>query len=571
MLAVGTLIPGCSKPLERESQDALRRQLIESHRSYLEATAAGPVIEVTRRPSEVEEELVREGRIGQLDEISGPGAYRDAKLDLGTNLLGEDAVAKVTMSLQQAIQLAVKNNLDLQIARLRPAIADTQLTQAEAVFDAVLFTNFDWNKLDTPNPGGTVPGLVGDRQEDTWNLTTGVRKPLTSGGTVFAQTGLSRIDENPSVFAVDKFYRPDIAIGIEQPLLRNFGADVNRSEIFLARNAAATERHNLHDALLQTALNTETAYWNLVFARQQLLIQLRLLERTIQDRDRLISRREFDAAPVQITEASSFVELRRSDVLRARQAVRTASDNLKRLIESKDLPIAGEELILPADPPVDAPLTFSLLDAVTSSLQYRPELQSALLSIDDASIRMRVADNQRLPVLNLAFTARMNGADADRGESYDQLTDADYIDYVLGVQFEQAIGNRAAEGAFRQRQLERRAAVVDYQRQARDVVFEVKEAMRDLATSYELIGATRAARRAAADNLRAIEAQEDAGVALTPEFINLKLQSQERLAGAEIQEASALTDYNTAVATFYRTLGTLLERNNIQMSDSPTE
>ncbi len=565
------LAAGCAKPLERHTQEALRRQLIESHRAYLSATAAAPVIEMRRAASEVEEELVKEGRIGELDEMSGPGAYQQQKLDLGGDLMNVAESPKVTMTLKQAIQLAVQSNLDLQVARMRPAIADAQLVQAEAVFDAVLYTNFDWNKLDTPNPAGPIAGLSGDRMEDTWNLATGVRKPLTTGGTVFAQTGLSRVDEVPSVFAVNKFYRPDITLGIEQPLLRNFGTDVNRSEINLARNAATAERENLRDALLQTALNTEAAYWSLVFARQQLLIQLRLLDRTIEDRERLVSRREFDAAPVQITEASSFVELRRSDVLRARQALRTASDNLKRLIQSKDLPVAGEELILPADRPADAPLTYSLLDAVTTALQNRPELKVALLAIDDASIRQRVADNQRLPLLNLAFSTRVNGVAPDIDDAYERLTEVDYVDYILGVQFEQAIGNRAAEAAYRQRQLERRAAVLDYQRQARDVVFDIKDALRQLMTTYELIGATRAARRAAADNLRAIQAQEDAGFQLTPEFINLKLQSQERLASAEIQEASALTDYNTAVATFFRTAGTLLQRNNIQFSDAPTD
>jgi outer membrane protein len=564
-------ISGCAKPLLSESQDVLRRQLIESHRAYLQATAAGPVIQMDRRPSEVEEELVREGRISELDEMSGPGAYVDLQIDLGSDLMGRDDTARVAMTLKQAIQLAVQNNLDLQVARMRPAIADTQLTQAQAAFDAVLYSNFEWTNLDTPNPGGVIPGLSSDRRENTWNLATGIRKPLTTGGVVFAQTGLRRIDEDPSVFAVRKFYRPDVTLGLEQPLLRNFGTDVNRSEINIARNAAAAERENLRDALLQTALNAETAYWTLVFTRQQLLVQLRLLDRTIADRDKLVSRRDFDAAPVQITEASSFVELRRSDVLRARQAVRTASDNLKRLIQSEDLPVAGEELIIPADRPADASLSYSLLDAVTTALQNRPELKVALLAIDDASIRQRVADNQRLPVLNLAFNTRFSGVGEDLGDAYDQLSDVNYIDYILGFEFEQPIGNRAAEAAFRQRQLERRSAVLDYQRQARDVVFEIKDTLRQLMTTYELIGATRAARRAAADNLRAIQAQEDVGVELNPSFINLKLQSQERLASAEIQEAQALVDYNIAVANFYRTTGMLLQRNNILISDQPSE
>ena len=558
------LVAGCTKPFQPETQEALRARLIESHRAYLEATAAGPVIEVTRPASVVEEELIREGRIDELDEISGVKAYVGEPADVGTDLSGRASSPTVIMGLRDVISQAVQQNLDVQVVRLRPAIAQTQLTQAEAAFDAVAFATFEWNKLDTPQLTGAVPGLTGNAQENSWTLTTGIRKPLTTGGVLVAQTGLSRQNRDPSLFNVDKFYNTDVTLSLQQPLLRNFGSDVALAEIGLARNATKSELQTLRDALLVTALNAETAYWNLYFAQQRLLIQLRLLERTIEDRDRLQARREFDAAPVQITEANSFVELRRAEVIRARQDFRNASDTLKQLIQSKDLPVAGEELIVPGDVPVDAPLAFSLLDAVTTALQNRPELVTALLQIDDASIRQKVADNQRLPLLNLTATTRFNGVAPDADDSYDRLSDVDFIDYILGVEFEQPIGNRAAEAAYRQRLLERRGAVLNYQRQARDVVVEVKDSLRGMITAYELIGATRAARRAAADNLRAINEQEKAGVQLTPEFINLKLQSQERLADAETQEVQALADYNRAVAAMYRSMGTLLQRNGIQ-------
>ena len=76
------------------------------------------------------------------------------------------------------------------------------------------------------------------------------------------------------------------------------------------------------------------------------------------------------------------------------------------------------------------------------------------------------------------------------------------------------------------------------------------------------------ARRAASDNLRAIEEQERAGAGLTPEFLlDLKLSSQSRVADAETQEIKALTDYNTAVANFLHAQGTLLKQNGITFED----
>lgn len=562
---------GCANPLQQTEEEQLREEVIASSRAHLQAAAAGPVIELSRPPSDVEAELTEERRT-ELDKVSGPEAYKDQSLELGLDLIGQEGVETVGMTLQRAVHLAAENNLDVQVARIQPGINQTQITQAEAAFDAVLFSDLNFEKLDTPQPPtGAGLSAFGTSQSDKRELNTGIRKRLSSGGQFTLSTQFGRNFRQPSFFSgTDTFYDADILASLNQPLLRNFGADVNRAQIILASNARRETIQDLRRQLLDSILETETGYWNLVFAYHQLKIQTRLLQRTIEDRDQLKQRENFDVSPVRLTEANSFVELRRADVIRARQLVRINSDRLKRLIYSRDFPIAGETLIKPVDSPADVPLKFSLLDAVSTALRYRPQLQRVLLEINDATIRQRVADNQRLPQLNLAATVRYNGISVKReiGDAYSNMTDGDFIDYILTAQFEVPIGNRGPEALFRQQQLARQQAVVNYQRNAQQVVLDVKESLRNLQTAYQLIDAARAARRAAADNLRAIEEQEEAGVALTPEFLlDLKLSTQQRLADAETQEIQSMTDYNTAIATFYAAMGTLLERNGIQFAD----
>lgn len=563
-VASAAWLAGCAGPMDQTPEEALRESMISAHRAHLASVAEARVLELSREPSDVESELSDERR-AELDEMSGPSAYKDRELQTGTDLTGSDAAPAVRLSLQQAVALAVKNNLDLQVARMTPAISEARIVQAQGVFDATFFTNANLSKLDTPQPTGNVPGFSGNTKREDIQLSTGIRKPLISGGQITLQTDLNRNEAVPSVFSVSKYYDADVLVNIEQPLLRNFGADINRSNIVLAQNDRLAEAQQLKRRLLDVVARVEAGYWDVYFAQQQLRVRVSLLERSTDDRDRLIERRGYDASPVEITEANSFVELHRADVIRARSAVRVASDQLKRLLNSPDLPIADETLIVPVDEPTDEPISFSLLDLVTAALRHRPEMQIALLDIKDASVRQRVADNARLPLLNVAATAQFNGVATDgASDAYDDMDDGDFIDYILGAQFEMPIGNRQAEGLYRQRQLERRATALVYQRQAQDVVLEVKNALRNVQTSYELIGATRAARRAAADSLRAIEVQEASGVALTPQFlINQKLSTQERLANAEVQEAQALTDYHNAIAALYQSTGTLLERNNI--------
>ena len=569
-------IHGCVSPFQAETEEELRDRLLSANRAYLRAVSAGPVIELSRTVSDVETELT-DVRRAELDKMSGPSAYTGRPLDLGPDLMGIEEIQTVGMSLQRAIHLAAQNNLDVQIARIQPAINQARVTQEEANFDAIYFADFNFEKLDTPQPpslGGFAQ--FGQVRSEERSLNTGIRKTLTAGTQMTLSTRFARNFRNPSFFSVNTWYDADVLASLTQPLLRNFGADVNRAQIMLFSNAQRQSLHDLRRQLLDTTLSTETAYWNLVFARQQLLIQNKLLERTIADRDQLKQRENFDVSPVRLTEANSFVELRRGDVIRARQLVRAASDRIKNLIYAKDMPLAGETLVVPLDQPVDLSLKFSMLDSVTTALRHRPQLQRALSEINDATIRQRVADNQRLPQLNLGATARFNGitrlANDGVEEAYDTVTDGDFIDYIITAQFEVPIGNRGPEAQYRQQQLARSAAVINYQRNAEQVILEVKDALRNLHTTFQLIGSARAARRSASDNLRAIEEQEQAGVALTPEFLlDLKLSTQQRLANAEIQEIQALTDYNTAIASFYRSMGTLLERNGIEFSDDPIE
>ncbi|MEM9753278.1 MAG: TolC family protein [Planctomycetota bacterium] len=570
LLSAALALPGCQSPLDRGEEEPVRAAVLDAHREFLATVAEAKVIELDREPSDVEAGLTDEQR-EELDQLSGMSAYEDQPAEPGQDLLGTDQTPTVALTLQRAIRLAVANNLDLRTARLTPRIGEQQLIQADSAFDATLFAGAQWNDQDTPGPStGAVPGLSGDRQSETLTLNTGIRQPLkATGGTIQLETALNRFNDDPSVQGVAPFYDADLLLTLNQPLLRNFGRTVATAQIELAENARDAAVSDLRSSTINLVDAVVQAYWQVLFARQQLLIQDNLLERTIEDRDRIKDRLEFDASQVQFTEANSFVELRRSDLIRARQAWRAASDQLKRLINAEDLPLTDETLIVPADSPLDAPLSFSLLDAVTTALQQRPDLRSAEFAIDDALIRQRVADNNKLPLLDLVASVGLGGVGIEDGQdAYDEIAEGDYLDWLIGLDFEYPLGNRGPEALFEQRVLERRQAVLDYRRLAQDLVLEVKDALRDLVLQYELIGSTRAARRAAADNLRAIQAQEDAGTALTPEFLNLKLDAQQRLANAETQEADALTGYMIAIAELYRTQGTLLEQMGVEF-DNP--
>jgi len=563
-------LAACRGPLDRSGADAVRDQLIAEQRQRLADMADGGLITLTRDESDVEQKLTPQ-RLEQLDRMSGPTAYDDDDLDPGADLLGQEDADTVSIGLQRAIDLAVEHNLALRVARLRPKVSAEQVIRAEAIFESVLFADLTYENLDTPQPPGVVPGLSGDTQSDNLFVTTGITKRFSPGTVATVSTSFARQKRVPSLFGVPSFYTADLFLEVDQPLLRGFGSGVNEAEIRLAENAQAADVEALKLELLSLALRVEQAYWGLYTARQNLLIQSALLRRTIEVRDVLGKRAQFDfdVTPVTVTEANSFVELQRADVIRARETLRRSSDLLKRLMSAPQFPVSGETLLLPATDPARDAIEFSLLDAVLTALRARPELERALLQIADADIRRRLADDATLPILDLTAGVRLNGLDTDDlGGAYSETVEADYIDYLLGARFERSISNDGAEAAARQARLLRRQAVLAYQDSAELATIEVKDALRRLQTNYELIGATRAARRAAAENLREIQVLEDKQVALTPTFIlDRKLPTLQRLALAELEETEAVSNYNTALAEFFRATGELLDRRGVEIAD----
>lgn len=558
---------GCQSPFEPIEADELLKQSIDTAiNRELKLLPPDQRRLMTQPPAVVEEALAE--RRDELDAI-GPDTGREGiDYPLGLNLSGGEQV-KVELTLLEAIHSAVENNLTLQASRLQPAISAQDIINAESVFDALLFSNVELAKVDQPSAVPVIMGNpigTGNTANERYRFETGIRKLTTYGTTLSISTLLTRNQNNSSEidFSPDPAYRSTVLFGLTQPLLRGFGSEVNTATIRLSENVERRAFERFRADLLQIVSRTEQAYWLLVFTWHNLVIQQWLVEVGEEVRDVLDRRREFDTKPAQYADAVAKVEQRKGNVIIARRQVRAASDALKVLINDWELTIGSEIIIRPVDPVVEAPLEYSLRETIMTAIANRPELQEAMLSISDAQIRQHLADNLRLPQLNLSGQIAYYGLDDAAGSSYANLSDGDYIDYVLGVSFEYPFGNRGAEAAFQKARLDRTASLINYWRTVQDIVLDVKDALRNVIANYELIQARRSFRVAQAENLRTLLVEEETLAGLTPEFLNLKFQRQEGLAVARQQEIQAIVNYDQSLAELYRAMGTGLKMKQIE-------
>src|SRR6185369_14672806 len=95
---------------------------------------------------------------------------------------------------------------------------------------------------------------------------TGIRQNLESGGQIQLQYQATNNDFNPQRFVLNPFYESDLVLQITQPLLRDFGAEVNRARIVIARNNQKISLLDFRKSIEDNLTDLERAYWQLVEA-----------------------------------------------------------------------------------------------------------------------------------------------------------------------------------------------------------------------------------------------------------------------------------------------------------------
>ena len=487
----------------------------------------------------------------------------------------------VRMTLREIVQRAVANSLDVKVEGYSPAIEETRVVEAEARFDPTFFTTAQYEHRNDPNGGSSSilgeTGTIG-AEFDVTTLRSGVRQVLPSGGELELRYQVQYNDSEAGAFSAlpnnGKFWENELALQLTQPLLRDFGVAINRARIDVARNNQRISLLDFRRQLETTISEIEQIYWQQVQAMWDVAIQEDLLSDTLATAELLFRRRTQDVTRVQISQANASVETRRAGLIRARARVRDLSDELKRRMNDPQLPITGALLILPANEPLQQPVHFTLEDQIATGLENRLEIGQQQLRIDSTYIAARVAKQNLLPQLNLTGAVGVLGVDQIDGrfdEAFSEQMDFDNVSFAIGLQFEIPIGNRAARAGYRRSRLQQEQAVVQYAALIDQVALDVKKALREVETRWEEMVATKQAVFANEDALLALRQREQANEPLTPDFVERKLNQQERLAEARRARAAAVSNYNIAIAQLELAKGTLLRYNNVVMEEAESQ
>lgn len=473
------------------------------------------------------------------------------------------------LSLADAVVRALQQNLDISISRHTKdsRIADIVIEQAK--FDPTVSFNGQYNRqvapLNRPVLGFTGANLqeITKFDQNTVGVTADVTQNLYTGTNFDLNYSPQRtFVSGPNTFLFNPAYTGGLALTMTQPLLKNFGVDVNKSFIYIAQNNATVEQHVFLDRVMTVIATVEQTFWEMVFANEN----LKVAQAALKAAEELLATNRAKAKAgvmsiVDVLQAEAAVASRVEQILVAEKAIRDQEDQVRRLLNPAEEDLRQDLRLAPTDAPATALEPLSLQEAIDIAMERRPEILQAGKNIDTSEINVKFAKNQLLPTLSLQGTMGLAGLGSDYNDSVKKNFGGDFYNYGAGLVLSYPLGNRSAYSTYNKRQLEARNAQATLQSIRQQVIVGVREAVRRVQTDFKRIETTRSARIMAEKQLQAEQERLKVGLSTT-RFV---LDFQRDLATAQGNELRAIIDYNKSLSNLARNKATTLERYQLQI------
>jgi outer membrane protein len=471
--------------------------------------------------------------------------------------------AERAMSLMDCIQEALTHNLDVQIQRYNPQIARFNLNAAYAGYDPAF--NISGSHSHTVTPGGYNPyatNAIPSRSTSDDSFNSGLRGTLPWGmqynlsGSVSEAYGSSGLPFDTS--------SGNVGLSLTQPLLKNFWIDSTRLNIRVAKNRLKYSEQGLRQQLINTVTAVANAYYELIYARENLKVQQQALElaqtQLEQDQQRV---QVGSLAPLDVQQDQAQVAQARANLIAAQSTLETDQNTLKNLLSDTNYLSWHGVDIQPAEMLTAPPVTFDLQESWSTGLTNRPDLLQARLNVEQQGIELKYYRNQLFPELDLVGSYGVNGAGKEFSDAFNQFTGhPTYAPfYSYGAQLSIPLGNVNARNQYKSAKATLQQVLLQLKQLEQNVMVEIDNAVKQAQSAYESVDATRQARIYAEAALQAEEKKYEVGKSTT--FTVLQLQNN--LTAARSQEIRALANYNEALANLAAQKGTTLEHYHISL------
>lgn len=472
------------------------------------------------------------------------------------------------LTLQEAIRIALENNLQVQVAKETRAATTAGVPIAQGAFDWNLTSGFSYGRQDSATTKSLYPtGILARTEGVSWTrmFMLGVQKPFEWGGNLqlnynpiysFSRGNYLDLTTDASLgrFGTKYPYSGSLSGTYSQNLLKGFGREVNEVNVIVAKKSSMAADHQFSLAMVNLVAAAESQYWDLVYAERNLENTKGALALAQEQLENNISKGKAGTlAEIEVTSAEAAVAQQKLALIVAKSQLRNANDALLRTLFPKT---GRPDHLEPTSAPSIKTAQADETSAEKMALEQRVELKVARLAKESMSALRVAAENRLLPQLNAFFT--YNAGSDNRtamGPVNVDLSNANYPGYTVGLNFSLPITNRIAKGSLAQARANERGSDLSLRDLELGILLQVRQAFENVASARESVEAAKTVRIFREEDLYAELKKFENGMSTT----FLVLSKQNDLNASRASELQAQINYAKATTALEVATGNLLE------------
>jgi outer membrane protein len=526
------------------------------------------------------------------------------------------------LTVQDALALAVENNLDLEVQRYEPLQVDWTLERLRgggalrgasgnsvqvgavasgqgvigseqsagqasgtgggggggggnnqiqqiglqvASFDPVLTNATTFSHTTTPQPIETVSG-VASLVDNTRVYTTQISQGLVTGGQISMSQTENYLNENSPGDSINPSMYPKVEVQGYQRFFQGAGLTANTYLIREGKNNVRAAQESFRSQLLDLAASVLNMYWSLVSATESVRSAEQSLDIAQKFDDDTRERVRLGAvAGYQIPRADAQLASQRQALALAQMLEQQSEQPLKDAISRVEDPLLEAARIVPLDR-IEIPAMDDLpplRELVAKAMTGRPDLAVARINDENAAIRSVGTTNPLLPT-GVAFAGTWNsGAAGGLGTGFGLVVRRDYPSQYAGVYMAAPLGNRSAQSDYGIDQLQLQKSALSSQRNRNQIATDISNqvvALRQARAGYEAAVSARELQE------QLLQAEQDKFSFGSSSIDNIVL-AQRALVAAQSAEVAARAAYAHARVSLDQMLGQTLEVNRLTLED----
>ncbi len=473
----------------------------------------------------------------------------------------QDAGAETSpppLTIDECVARAMQKNFNVRIQSFTVAQAKDSLVIAQAAYDPTF--SLSSQKNGDKNAPPDIPGAGSGKYSEQTTTELSVSQKIPTGGTLTAGGSLERDYLNPTVSPLNPSYIGGANLSLTQPLLQNAGIDVNLANIRSARLGVHIANQNFKSSVLTVVFDIETAYFNLIFAREQYNVQQDALKLAQQLYDENVVKRQTGVlTDLDVAQAQVGVATARNQLILDEQTVHNSEDVL--------LEDMGEREFKAAIGPVNFPTAET--PAVSFDYSYKlardngPNLAVIQATIEQFKLDALVAKRNALPSLDFNGALGYNSLEPSYSDAAQRVWNGNGYSWQAGLTLTFPWGMRANRAQYRQAMDNLHSEETQFDQADQELMVQVRSAVRAVNTNIESVRASTEEVSFSQKQYDLQKAKFDAGLATSYDVI----QAQNQLESARVSELQARVNLRTAVAQLHFLEGSSLQLYHINVME----